>query len=372
MAGTHIGVDSEGQTVVMVLEKGALMAGRARGGALADGQGKWLADRFTSPLMPQVLVLSPAGAITGLGALSDGAMGGIVARVSATLSLPESSLLFLSEGEDATLVAADPIAQGAGRAMRAVGAEGVEEGVHFPGWVKAFETPFMSTGATFKTAGLLLGLLAEGLNRHVVLVTDFPLTQTELSKVLRPLARDLMMLTRTKGVDTSADSVVLVSTGKAELSLSLPSADRIAMVTRAFDVVMKGLLREAGLLRGWRHPVQIEGAQSDEELSALVTAFSDALQALTRSHETTEEGEDTDVPSWSDASRLLRRFIARAPVETLAAEDLTWIVDDVVLADEGKVAHSADAERAWAAFWRGKTTLRWQLHRGGAQTMLWL
>lgn len=357
--GVRAGVNEGGDTIALLLEKGILLAGGVRAGALSDGQGKRLAERFASPLMPQVLVFSRAGAITGLGALSDGMMAGSAARIAAELSLPESSLWLFSTGEDAKLMAADPIVKGAREAFQKATQN---EEADAPDWLTSTFRPLLFPhGTRFQVAGWLVGDLSENTNRHLVLMTDFPLSQTELKKVEAPLKAQAFRLYALHGVDSSADSVTVLSTGKALQTTLLSPEERVGFLTQTMQMVLEELLKKASAKVGWTHEVQITGAQDESEVSALALCLARAFVRLATMPER----------SWQEAVHALRREVARSGVETLGAEDLTWMAGDVLLSEEGKTRTGEASDAAWRAALEGKLPFWWSLARGQAKGKVW-
>ncbi len=358
--GVQVGLNEAGDTLALLLEKGTLLAGGVRGGALSDGQGKWLAERFASPLMPQAIVLSSAGAATGLGALSDGMMAGTASRTAGELSLPESSLWLFLAGEDAKLMAAEPIVKGAREAFERATKH---EAVKAPEWLTTLYRPLLLSHETrFQVGGWLVGDMKENTNRHLLLMTDLPLTQTELRKVEEPLRAEALRLYALHGIDSAADSVTVISTGKAIQKTSLTAEERVGFLSQTLQMVLDELLKRTSSQAGWVHEVQVTGAQDEKELSALTLCLSRAFLRLANSKDV----------SWKEASHTLRREVARSGVETLSPEDLTWMAGDVLLAQEGRVQIGEEQDAAWRAVLDGKVPFWFSLARGQAKGKVWL
>lgn len=75
-------------------------------------------------------------------------------------------------------------------------------------------------------------------------MTDFPLSQTELKKVEAPLKAQAFRLYALHGVDSSADSVTVLSTGKALQTTLLSPEERVGFLTQTMQMVLEELLKK--------------------------------------------------------------------------------------------------------------------------------
>ncbi len=364
VSGCKIGVDPELGAVVLTLERGTLMAARVRGGALSDGQASTLVERFAAPFMPSALVLLPAGSATGLGALSSGIALQVSQRVPSMLNLAPSAVLSMLFGAEGTLVSTAPYMDAAKRAFVALSPVLSPEQAELTEAVTLFSSPFVTSAGRFQVAALRAGTLAEDSSRHLVLITELGVTQTVLNKLVARFAPSFFAALAARGLDTVADSFVLLSTGTRTLDVALDESELVALLSGALSTVMNGVLERSFRAALPTITVEIEGAQSVQECQALGAAMGSALRNARTCCADGTLTFATFLPRW-------RRAAARSGIETLGQEDMVLLLEGETLAAAG-VRPSAETQAAlWQRALAGET-LTWRLLRGGERMRFWL
>lgn len=328
---------------MLILEQGTIIAGTVRGGALSDGQALGLNTRLSSPLMPGAIALIGAGSGTGMGALSDSLVAGLDNRLKE--QVPLKGLLSLLYGEDGGLFAVDPVVESVKSCLSG--------GQPFQDGVRHFSTLFMSAGLRIHVGAILAGGFGETQNRHLIISSDLPLSQTVLWAVLTRLRTALFLTYRLHGVDHAADTLVLAATGKTPLTYKASDEELTDIAAAAYAMAAKTLLTPLFEKEGWTLRLRVAGAQNAEECEKLITAIAGGIRRIRNT-------DMTPAQRW----QLLRLSIARSGIDTLAREDLTLITPSGVLVEEGRLNAAPDAQALWHSVFDAGEPLTWQLVRG--------
>lgn len=349
---------SEG-TGVIALPRSAKTRWRVNGGALLDGQARWLEHERTNPIAPQLLVLTTGSSLTGNGALSDSMMQGMHDRVAHAASLPGTQVILMANGPEATLMAVDPVVQGVRSALGRLAPRIASN--ELPGEVSAHFIQLRLADSAIELAGLLVGNWEEGHNRTLILQCDWALRGTLHERLLEQLSQDVFNSLRASGIDASADTVMLVSSGQVAAGSAIPDEEFEIILLNAFRRLIEGLLKQRGRFVAF----EMLGAHNAEEVEAMSHALAKAWNGTPDVRTlASPEGQRLANEQW-------RRALVRSRIATLTLEDLTWMLNGVLVRESGHIQSGAAVTEAWQQFRQGEGRARWLMQRGMAGGCCW-
>lgn len=372
METTNVGSTSQSQSLVsgllwawsdgtgvIALPRSAKTRWRVNAGALLDGQARWLDHERTNPIAPQLLVLTTGSSLTGSGALSDSMIEGMHDRVAHASTIPASQVIVMASGPEGTLMAVEPVVQGVRSALGRLSP--TISTTDLPNEVSAHFFKLRLADSVIELAGLLVGNWEEGYNRVLILQCDWGLRGALHEWLLEQLSQDVFNSLRASGIDASADTVMLVSSGQVVAGSAIPDEELEIILLNAFRRLIEGLLKQRGRFVAF----EILGAQNAEEIEAMSHALANACKGM----------PDVKVLASPEGQRLAneqwRRALVRSRIATLTSEDLTWMLNGVLVRESGHIQSGAAVTEAWQQFRQGEGRARWLMQRGMASGCCW-